>query len=130
MSLMPDDTIVFVAADAKKNLRMVGTAKRGIAPARISGLLGAHGVSPMGWRIEATVTLPRNKKVVADVRRKLFARAGEKHPVYIDNRNSLLGEAWGVLVIHDMTRPEADALVAAVRADLKQRLATEAMAQT
>jgi hypothetical protein len=122
----PDDTIAFCAADARKDLRLVGICKRRLAGARLTGLLRGNGVNPVGWAIEFTITIPRDKKVIDHVRSRLYARASARYETYIDNRTSLLGEAWGVLVAYDMSREEAGKLMACVRADMDSFLAARA----
>ena len=125
----PDDTIAFCAADARKDLRLVGICKRRVVEARLTGLLRGNGVNPVGWSVETTITCPANRDVINHVRSRLFARAGRHSEPYVDNRSSLLSETWGVLILYDMTREEAARLMAATRSDMNAYLAATAAAQ-
>jgi hypothetical protein len=122
----PKDTVIFMAADARRDLRVCGITRRDLAGTKLTALLRANGFDPLDWKVESTITVPKHPRAVETARRHLYPRAAERHRRYYDNRSCLISEAIGSLVMYAMTRDEADTLMSSTRAALRACLASGA----
>jgi hypothetical protein len=123
VKLKPDDTIIWCAGHAAKDLWVFGSGRRDLAPSKLKGLLRANGVNPLGFEIRQTITLPKSRQVIRSVTTRLYARVEAAAPVFLDNRDTLMGEAIGTLVVYDTSWTTARSLMSRTRADLDRQLA-------